>query len=190
MPIRSVFIPLYLTMAVYLDDTACGITIYGNIFEKASHAVFIGGGSDNTVENNLFIDCDPSVHIDARGLGWAKDHIQKGGAWGIYKRLYAVPYNKAPYTKYKHLAEIEKHNPAIPRNNVVVRNISVGGPWLELMGLKRSQVVLRDNLVDIDPHFADPKNKDFRLKPDSPAHRLGFKPIPVEKIGLYQPLPF
>lgn len=35
-----------------------------------------------------------------------------------------------------------------------------------------------------DPLFADWKNDDFRLKPESPAFKLGFKAIPVEKIGV------
>jgi hypothetical protein len=34
-----------------------------------------------------------------------------------------------------------------------------------------------------DPLFVDPAHDDYRLKPDSPALKLGFKPIPVEKIG-------
>jgi len=29
----------------------------------------------------------------------------------------------------------------------------------------------------------DAANDDYRLKPESPAFKLGFKPIPVEKIG-------
>lgn len=37
-----------------------------------------------------------------------------------------------------------------------------------------------------DPGFVDPENGDFRLKPDSPALKLGFKPIPVDEIGPYQ----
>jgi hypothetical protein len=37
-----------------------------------------------------------------------------------------------------------------------------------------------------DPQFVDPNNDDYRLKPTSPAFKLGFKPIPVEKIGPYK----
>ncbi len=35
-----------------------------------------------------------------------------------------------------------------------------------------------------DPLFIDWKNDDFRLKPESPAFKLGFKAIPVEEIGV------
>lgn len=38
--------------------------------------------------------------------------------------------------------------------------------------------------VMADPMFVDWKNDDFRLKPESPAFKLGFKAIPVEKIGV------
>ena len=40
--------------------------------------------------------------------------------------------------------------------------------------------------VVADPLFVDPDKDDYRLKPDSPALELGFKPIPVEKIGPYK----
>jgi len=36
-----------------------------------------------------------------------------------------------------------------------------------------------------DPLFLNPDNDDYRLRPNSPAFQLGFKPIPMEKIGLY-----
>ncbi len=37
-----------------------------------------------------------------------------------------------------------------------------------------------------DPKFVDPAKDDYRLQKDSPAWKLGFKPIPFEKIGLYR----
>ncbi len=43
----------------------------------------------------------------------------------------------------------------------------------------------RHSLVS-DPLFVDPVNDDYRLRPDSPAFKLGFEPIPIEKIGPYE----
>jgi hypothetical protein len=37
-----------------------------------------------------------------------------------------------------------------------------------------------------DPMFVDPGKDDFRLKPGSPAEKIGFQPIPVDRIGPYQ----
>lgn len=39
--------------------------------------------------------------------------------------------------------------------------------------------------VVADPLFVDAANDDYRLKPDSPAFKLGFEPIPVDQIGPY-----
>ena len=35
------------------------------------------------------------------------------------------------------------------------------------------------------PRFINLRQQDFRLQPDSPAFSLGFKQIPVGKLGLY-----
>ena len=35
-----------------------------------------------------------------------------------------------------------------------------------------------------DPLFVDPENGDFRLKPDSPALKMGFVPFDMSKVGL------
>jgi len=40
---------------------------------------------------------------------------------------------------------------------------------------------------DEDPGFAGAAKGDFRLRPDAPLFtRIGFRPIPVEEIGLYE----
>ncbi|MGQ9733137.1 MAG: right-handed parallel beta-helix repeat-containing protein [Candidatus Zipacnadales bacterium] len=43
----------------------------------------------------------------------------------------------------------------------------------------------RNSLI-ADPLFVDAAKGDYRLKPDSPALKLGFKPIPIDEIGPYQ----
>ena len=43
----------------------------------------------------------------------------------------------------------------------------------------------RNSLV-ADPLFVAPEKDDWRLKPDSPAFKLGFKATPIEKIGPYE----
>ncbi len=174
-------------MSVYLDDAASGTTIYGNVFFKASRAAFVGGGHDNIIENNIFVECHPSVHIDARSLGWAKKYAVKGGGWHMYDKLEAVKYNQPPYsTRYPELAGILENDPAVPRGNIVARNISTGGRWLDLQGVKEEWVNFEKNLIDRDPGFVNAGRMNFQLKDDSPAYELGFKKIPFEEIGLYR----
>lgn len=43
------------------------------------------------------------------------------------------------------------------------------------------------NSIVADPGFVDAAHRDFRLKPDSPALALGFKPIDMTTIGLQGP---
>jgi hypothetical protein len=44
---------------------------------RVTRAAFIGGGRDCTIANNVFVDCQPALHIDARAMGWAKYHADE-----------------------------------------------------------------------------------------------------------------
>ena len=173
-------------MGVYLDDAASGISIIGNIFYRVSRAVFIHGGRDNLVENNVFVDCSPSTSVLAHGGAW-------GVGWKKYanrtlpRLLTAVPYKQPPWsTKYPTLVNILDDEPGSAKGNIIRRNISFGGKWLYAQDKARPYVTFEGNLVGTNPHFVDPKRQDFRLKLDSPAFPMGFQQIPVEKIGLYR----
>lgn len=173
-------------MAVYLDDCTCGITIFGNLFVRAGRAAMIGGGRDNTVENNIFVDCEPSVHVDARGMGWASFWFD-GRDSTLMDRLKAVPYQKPPWSeRYPELVTILNDEPAVPKGNKIVRNVSVGGRWIDLYdNLTDKIVTIRDNITQGDAGV-EVTPKGVRLRKNSPAFRIGFQPIPVQKIGLYR----
>ena len=167
---------------VYLDDMFCSARIYGNIFHEVHRAILIGGGRDNLVENNLFIDCPIGVHVDARMMNWAS------GSMDIMKtRLEEVPYREEPWrSRFPELLTYLDGNYAEPRGNVIERNVSVGGKFDGIRSEARPFVEMGINLVDEDPRFVDVAKGDFRLRKDSPAWTMGFQPIPVERIGLYE----
>lgn len=183
-------------VGVYLDDMFSGTEISGNLFYRVTRAAFIGGGRDCTIENNLFVDCRPSVHIDARALGWAGYHadmwIKEGREKGT---LSGIRYTEPPYSeRYPNLVTILDEQPAAPRGNRVRRNVSFGGTWDGIRKAAREYVDIENNLVDVDPKFAtprrigegkDPKAVDFALKPDSPAWKIGFEQLPLDQMGLH-----
>jgi len=170
-------------VGVYLDDMFSGTTIFGNVFYNVTRPAFIGGGRDNTVENNLFVDCRPALHIDGRALNWAGYHVNTT----MTDTLKAMPYQTPPWSqRYPRLVGILQDEPAAPKGNLVARNVSFGGQWDGVGSDARRYVTFQDNLVDQDPHLVDAAAKDFRLKDDSPVYRKvpGFQKIPFEQMGL------
>jgi len=174
--------------AIYLDDFASGTTVYGNVVYKAGRGVLIGGGRDNVIQNNVFAECSKhSVHLDARGLGWARKFFD-GSNTTLTDRLKAVNHLQPPYSvRYPRLVSLYNGNPAQPEGNVISNNISYRGTWLDLAnGLTSKDLTLDGNLIDGDPGFVDYPRQNFKLKADSPAFLMGFKRIPLEKIGIYR----
>jgi hypothetical protein len=169
-------------VGVYLDDLFSSMHCYGNLFYQVPQAAFIGGGRDTIVENNLFIDCKPAIHVDARGLGWCK-----GIEPYLRKRLAEIPYTKPPWsTRYPEMQTILTNNPMAPVDNVFRCNVCWLGRWDDIEEKARPFLKFEDNLIGKDPLLVDAKRLDFRLRKISPAWSIGFKPIPVEKIGLYK----
>jgi hypothetical protein len=180
---------LHGVMAVYLDDAASGTTIYGNIFYQSGRSAFIGGGHDNIVENNVFVECEPSVHFDGRGVAWASNYIKKGGSWNMYEKLEAVSYTAPPYsTQYPALAALlDLENPAMPHGNIIRTNLSYGGTWLNIADeVDTTQVTIENNYVlEVVPVYIEVESG--RLYPDDEAimTELKFEKIPFDSIGLY-----
>ena len=168
-------------LGVYLDDCFSSADISGNVFYDVATAILIGGGRDNIMTNNLFIRCGRAFSIDARGLGWAK-------GVGVFatKELIDLNYKQPPWSvRYPELLGILEDEPLAPKGNVMARNVCWGGPWGRTQREAQPHVKFENNLVDVDPRFAGKPPADFRLAEDSPALALGFRPIPMDKIGVY-----
>ncbi|MCE5346146.1 MAG: right-handed parallel beta-helix repeat-containing protein [Bacteroidales bacterium] len=202
-------------VGIYLDDAFSSADLTGNVFNKVTRAIQIGGGRDNNVINNIFIDCIPSLHIDARGMGWMEnlhiaDWLKEAKEKGT---ISGTAYNQPPYsTRYPKLANILNDEPKAPKGNVISHNICAGGDWDKPEGFWKTSIekkarpylIMEDNVVApnsevedslsksfirADPLFVNQKNPEqgkFQLAANSPALKHGFKQIPFEKIGLYQ----
>jgi len=184
-------------VGMYLDDQFGGTQMSGNLYFNVTRAAMIGGGRNCSMDNNIFVGCNPSTHVDARGLGWAS-----GGEPGMVKSLTDLPYKQSPWKeKYPWLLTLLDDEPMAPKYNTIARNISVGGRWGDFEGKAKPLVTFTDNtIVDkvddpavgfVTPQkLADPNGTplatDFALKPDAPILKVGFKPIPMAQIGVYQ----
>jgi len=230
---------LHGVVGVYLDDFASGFTVVGNVFYQAGRAIQIGGGRDNLVANNLIVACDPAaLHDDARGLGWASNYFDGQFPW-MFDRFRELNAGQPPYaTRYPKLATILSDEPAVPKGNRFLRNLSWGCTrWFDVYDYWafdfHGVTEVRDNIsadhgvlrrrAARDP-FKDPYYKDIdmaegyvtttreqearnpkfpgntflaappadfdpvtlRLTMHDPAlfRRIGFEPIPFERIGL------
>ncbi|MEO8843491.1 MAG: right-handed parallel beta-helix repeat-containing protein [Kofleriaceae bacterium] len=132
-------------IGVYLDDMLSGTIVEGNRFERVTRAVFIGGGRDNVVEHNTFLQCTFGIHIDARGLGWAAASLPEQ----MEPRLRAMPITSPTWrAHYPALASILDENPAAPRGNVVTHNVSKDGGWDEIEPAARALAVITENEVE------------------------------------------
>ena len=168
--------------AIYLDDFICDTLVYGNVVVGAGRGVLVGGGRDNTVDNNVFVNCKVGVHVDQRGLGWAKNYFD-GGYNTLFERYDAMNASQPPFSlRYPELVTLREDEPAHAKYNHVVRNVFVN--CKDAIGLRdgldESQIDVADNWTEGSPGF---KEGTYELADDSPVYALGFQPIPWERIG-------
>jgi hypothetical protein len=176
--------------AVYLDDCASGITVFGNVFYAISgRAIMCGGGRDNTIENNVIAKCGAAHFTDRRGKVW----IDKDSGWRLLDKIKKYNYTEPPWrTRYPRLAHIldNGYDRAKDPEGCVIR-CNLG--WQNKRWLQESSLgaaggftfyTIDNNIEDQDPHFVDEQHLNLALRDDSPAYSLpGFARIPFARIG-------
>lgn len=98
-------------------------------------------------------------------------HIPAKGEGGWHERM----------KKFRVRLDWKEKEGAVFADDIVLQETEPIDEWQswQAMGGDRNSIIA-------DPKFIAPEKDDYRLAPDSPAWALGFKPIPVEKIGPYQ----
>lgn len=105
---------------IYFDDCLSGQIMYGNIIQNVygsgSWALSNGGGRDNTIFNNIFIDIydgdslvSKALQIDSRGRTGAENpEFWFGDTWQYAGQFEEVPYNTGVWAeKYPALAKLK-----------------------------------------------------------------------------------
>jgi Right handed beta helix region len=187
------------SMGVYADDCVSGLTVTDNIFLRVHRAAFLGGGRDHKVTDNIFVDCDPAVDVDGRGLD-ASPVWRSMVDETMRKSLAAMP-SELYRARYPEIATLDAYYGAPggsaivgtdfkgvpPEGNLIARNVCVG-KWLNVgWHAKASMLRVEDNLTNassafVKPPGASPVPCDFELRPGVRTGRT----VQCTDIGLQQ----
>ena len=177
----------YYSWGIYFDNSPMDVTVYGNIIvgNVLGGVMVLGAGRNVLFENNILVDSSMSqIYYGS---------ISSGGSYGPsadIRFLRNIVYYSSPNAL---LANVR----GLPTKTVLAESdyniyFNAGGSLLiDLPDVPPEETFSKwlslgydTHSVVADPGFVDAANGDYRLRPDSPAHELGFKPIPVERIGL------
>ncbi len=153
---------------VYLDDMFSSADVHHNVFYKCNLGVMIGGGRDNNFDNNILLDCDNGMFMDARGVGWANYHTVPGGQ--AYNTILQVPYTKSPWSeRYPELVNILDTTVGLPMNNSIQNNIMYRCMSNLIANEMKDYGTVQNNYETKEDNsfFVDYVNRNFALKSDS-----------------------
>jgi parallel beta-helix repeat protein len=171
----------YFTWGIYLDDYSSGTVVQGNIVARTDFgAICVHGGKDNRFENNVFVDGNThQIRLQPR------DEFMKGNRFLRNIVAYSRRDSDLIYTwlwsyRRDNFADWDYNLYWLcdgDLNTLDVRNTPEGSfaDWRRA-GFDEHSLVA-------DPLFENAAEDDYRLRGDSPAWELGFKRIPIERIG-------
>ena len=169
----------YYTWGIYFDNSGTDNTVFGNIIISTvlgAVSMPVGSPKDNRVENNIFVSSSGNQIDLQMGPGSLGNRFLRNIVYyhGKNAALLAVRSSTAAAIA---ACDYNVYYPAAGQS-ITVRGLEGGtfADWRKL-GFDEHSVIA-------DPLFVDPEGGDFRLRPESPALKLGFRPIEVERIGL------
>jgi hypothetical protein len=132
--------------------------------------------SGNVTRHNIFYYSDPKSQLfKLRNVPLDRNKFDYNLVYHSNQPLKNV---SDPFPPIKSTVPKAKLKSAATSNLVADTPTDCWPVWWRAQGEDQHSIVA-------DPKFVDPAKDDYRLRPDSPARKLGFKPIPIEKIGPY-----
>jgi hypothetical protein len=107
--------------------------------------VFLSGGRDNVIENNVFFQSSPGVHLDARGLtGQKAMTLDPKGT--LQLSLDAVPYRSVLFSsRFPNLAKLREDDIGAPKYNVFRNNVVINGQVARVAKNAQNGIVITEN---------------------------------------------
>jgi parallel beta-helix repeat protein len=162
----------YGTWVMGLDEGTSYVLVENNIGYNHRHGIGLHYGRENEVRNNIIAFCQGD-HV---GIGRIEEHLAMNFHHNILVALDA-PLVGGNFGRTKVQSDYNVYWDLAVRDEVELDGLLLS-EWQEEKGLDRNSVVA-------DPLFVDAEHYDFRLRPDSPALRIGFKPFDLSESGLY-----
>lgn len=114
------------------------------------------------------------------------DELKVGTEWKDFESTFKLPapgeqgYNDKMKT-FRVRLDFPEEAGALFVSNISLKEVESLDEWASWQnaGMDRNSIIA-------DPLFVNAGKDDYRLKRSSPAFKLGFKPIPVDKIGPYK----
>ncbi len=172
--------PVYLSWGIYLDSYAGGYEVVGNIvFRNFSGGIMLQGGRGNVVVNNIFVDGQAfqgyitNFQDNARNLVLERNIF----AWANPQARVLAVGRLGP-----HVIRARRNLywcPALKGKGLEALRFGYGGG---MVWRQWREIGMGDESIFADPRFVAPERDDYRLRPDSPARKLGFKAIDMRRI--------
>ncbi len=185
---------------LYLDNYTSNSFVYGNIIVRSGlHGILVNGGQNNLIENNIIVDATSSA---TRFGGWWQQQMEGFMTGNRFSRNIFYSTNASAKILHTHYAFFQEPITDVLGEsdynlffNTRTKDLIVKEIFAEQVGSKRLEKEKEIPLAEwqkmgfethsafVDPLFVDPLHDDYRLKPESPALKLGFRPIDVGEIG-------
>ncbi len=175
---------LWNSWGIYLDSFAGGFTVYGNVVYGAyDGGLMVQGGKDNKVYNNVFVENGPRRQILIANFS----DNSRGSEFHHNIVSYTAPESMAIYCGRKAAHTIVRWDRNLYwHGGQEVKVFAPGNEpypqWFRPLAFWQGLGFDKESLV-ADPQFVDAKQHDYRLKPTSPALKLGFEPIDLSTVG-------